>query len=71
MSVNFLKEFGKMVGALIFALPKFKKTSGSSSVGRARPCQGRGRESESRLPLIENSRPCGLEFLFVADLVIP
>ncbi len=25
---------------------------GSSSVGRARPCQGRGREFESRLPLI-------------------
>jgi hypothetical protein len=25
--------------------------SGSSSVGRARPCQGRGREFESRLPL--------------------
>ena len=25
---------------------------GNSSVGRARPCQGRGREFESRLPLI-------------------
>ena len=25
--------------------------SGSSSVGRARPCQGRGREFESRFPL--------------------
>ena len=24
---------------------------GNSSVGRARPCQGRGRESESRFPL--------------------
>ena len=24
---------------------------GNSSVGRARPCQGRGREFESRLPL--------------------
>ena len=28
--------------------------SGSSSVGRARPCQGRGREFESRLPLLKN-----------------
>ncbi len=30
---------------------EIEKTSGSSSVGRARPCQGRGREFESRLPL--------------------
>ncbi len=28
-----------------------KLTSGSSSVGRAQPCQGWGREFESRLPL--------------------
>ena len=27
------------------------KTCGNSSVGRARPCQGRGREFESRFPL--------------------
>lgn len=27
------------------------KFSGNSSVGRARPCQGRGREFESRFPL--------------------
>ena len=27
------------------------KKCGNSSVGRARPCQGRGREFESRLPL--------------------
>ncbi len=26
-------------------------TCGNSSVGRARPCQGRGREFESRFPL--------------------
>ena len=26
-------------------------TCGNSSVGRARPCQGRGREFEPRLPL--------------------
>ena len=30
------------------------KECGNSSVGRARPCQGRGREFESRLPLREN-----------------
>ena len=30
--------------------------SESSSVGRARPCQGRGRGFESRLPLIEKRR---------------
>ena len=28
------------------------KYCGNSSVGRARPCQGRGREFESRFPLI-------------------
>ena len=28
---------------------------GNSSVGRARPCQGRGREFESRLPLQEQN----------------
>ena len=27
------------------------KRSGNSSAGRARPCQGRGREFESRFPL--------------------
>ncbi len=34
--------------------------SESSSVGRARPCQGRGRGFESRLPLINEykSRDC-------------
>ena len=32
--------------------PKAVKTSGSSSVGRAQPCQGWGRGFESRLPLI-------------------
>ena len=30
---------------------RFAKRSGNSSVGRARPCQGRGREFESRFPL--------------------
>ncbi len=36
-----------------FKVDCFRKLKcGSSSVGRARPCQGRGREFESRLPLI-------------------
>src|SRR3546814_6325304 len=30
---------------------KFRFLRGNSSVGRARPCQGRGREFESRFPL--------------------
>ncbi len=30
---------------------QFQRKCGNSSVGRARPCQGRGREFESRLPL--------------------
>jgi hypothetical protein len=30
-------------------MPSYKR--GNSSVGRARPCQGRGREFESRFPL--------------------
>ena len=36
-----------------FAADKFSRKfiCGNSSVGRARPCQGRGREFESRLPL--------------------
>ena len=32
-----------------------KSKCGNSSVGRARPCQGRGREFESRLPLKSRS----------------
>jgi hypothetical protein len=35
-----------------FAASKLKR--GNSSVGRARPCQGRGREFESRFPLQKN-----------------
>ncbi len=30
--------------------------SGNSSVGRARPCQGRGREFESRFPLHKDAQ---------------
>ena len=54
--------FVENVVALIFALPKFLKICGSSSVGRARPCQGRGRGFESRLPLKEFQAIIGLEF---------
>ena len=35
---------------------------GNSSVGRARPCQGRGREFESRFPLKANGSPHGCRF---------
>ena len=44
-------------GAEIIAAGKFSRkfTCGNSSVGRARPCQGRGREFESRLPLKSRS----------------
>ncbi len=40
-----------------FAADKFSRKfiCGNSSVGRARPCQGRGREFESRLPLKSRS----------------
>src|SRR5262245_54461361 len=38
---------------------KFLIISGSSSVGRARPCQGRGREFESRFPLEIENEKCG------------
>ena len=38
-------------------------TCGNSSVGRARPCQGRGREFESRFPLqIKDMRNSGCQF---------
>src|SRR5579872_4370750 len=49
----FILDFESLTS--IFALPKqkFLIISGSSSVGRARPCQGRGRGFESRLPLTE------------------
>ncbi len=40
------------------------KTSGSSSVGRAQPCQGWGRESESRFPLKYNETPSFLAGCF-------
>ena len=58
----FLKKTGKSFGgsekSITFApaierdaLPSTEECCGNSSVGRARPCQGRGREFESRLPL--------------------
>ena len=41
-------------------------SSESSSVGRARPCQGRGREFEPRLPLQVSNAAFGWRFLFSA-----
>ncbi len=44
---------------------------GNSSVGRARPCQGRGREFESRLPLdiLNMTKERNSHFAQVAELV--
>ena len=51
----FKKIFGDSDFCRIFAVPFHENESlkycGNSSVGRARPCQGRGREFESRFPL--------------------
>ena len=38
---------------------------GNSSVGRARPCQGRGREFESRLPLHSKTKQLKSRLLFL------
>ena len=52
------KKFGRSKKNSTFAtalsemLPVKEKKCGNSSVGRARPCQGRGRGFEPRLPLI-------------------
>ncbi len=40
------------------SIPVSSTTSGSSSVGRARPCQDRGREFEPRLPLHKPLKHC-------------
>ena len=47
-SSTFAPAFEKEVLDLYF---RVQKDCGNSSVGRARPCQGRGREFESRFPL--------------------
>ena len=44
---------------LIFAGPFERTVCGNSSVGRARPCQGRGREFESRFPLTKDRHHFG------------
>jgi hypothetical protein len=53
--------------------PKAVKTSGSSSVGRAQPCQGWGRGFESRLPLsAKKIHPHQMDlFLSKASFVLP
>ena len=43
---------------------KFRFHRGNSSVGRARPCQGRGREFESRFPLQIQVDPGSPGFVF-------
>ena len=46
--------------------------SGNSSVGRARPCQGRGREFESRFPLqiLESPNQTVWAFLLLKLLIL-
>ncbi len=53
MIIFFLKILFYKKKSCTFADPK---TSGSSSVGRAQPCQGWGREFESRFPLSYNEQ---------------
>ena len=59
----FKKIFGDSEFCRIFAVPFNGNVSltfcGNSSVGRARPCQGRGREFESRFPLQTPRRNAG------------
>jgi hypothetical protein len=50
---------------------KTQEKCGCSSVGRARPCQGRGHEFEPRYPLqiMQKGSPGGFPFCFLAPLV--
>ena len=45
--------FGCNAETVYLCTRSFKRFCGNSSVGRAQPCQGWGREFESRFPLIE------------------
>ena len=52
MRQNICKVGKKLYLCTAFSeMPRYRVLCGNSSVGRARPCQGRGREFESRLPL--------------------
>ena len=60
---NFEKKFAKNLQNKIFGVPLHsqskgcrQQTGGNSSVGRAQPCQGWGREFESRFPLNEEKQ---------------
>ena len=58
----FAKKFGSLKNVRTFAIPKREKR-GNSSVGRAQPCQGWGREFEPRFPLQKKvSRDADLNF---------
>ena len=54
------KNFGGLKNVTTFAIAKQKR--GSSSVGRAQPCQGWGREFEPRFPLQKASEKSGAFF---------
>ena len=51
-----LAKVGVASSSLVFR-SNLKAQRGNSSVGRARPCQGRGREFESRFPLKSLRKP--------------
>ena len=55
-----------------FPCLKWRFLCGNSSVGRARPCQGRGREFESRFPLQFHEAPfAGLRFFRTQVRCVP
>ena len=63
----FAKKFGSNKKIPTFAIPNETNTvskRGSSSVGRAQPCQGWGREFEPRLPLQEQKVSRNADFRF-------
>ena len=67
---------GQTVNLLVFTFGGSNPSSptlilcGSSSVGRAQPCQGWGREFEPRLPLSQESlRDCDLRLFLFRDSI--
>ena len=63
----FTKKFGSNNFLRTFAIPNetnIVSKRGSSSVGRAQPCQGWGREFEPRLPLQEQKVSRNADFRF-------
>ena len=75
--IFFVKKFGQFKKKQ-YLCTRFRKKAesncGNSSVGRARPCQGRGRGFESRFPLRFFQNPVqngGSAFLFDRLIKMP